>query len=60
MPTSAAGNTGAGMDEPDAPTIALVTIGPTTPPMFDTMFCKPAAIDTVLPGAASSNSRRRC
>src|ERR1700741_2392907 len=53
MPISTDENTSAGTNEPVAPPIAPVTIGPTTPPMFDTVFCTPATIDTALGGATS-------
>src|SRR5260370_29007914 len=47
-------NTSAATKDPVAPTIAPVTIGPTTPPIFDTEFCTPATIDTMFFGATSA------
>src|SRR5260370_31629412 len=49
-------NTSAATKDPVAPTIAPVTIGPTTPPIFDTEFCTPATIDTMFFGATSAGN----
>src|SRR5471032_137891 len=56
----AAENTSAATKEPVAPTIAPVTIGPTTPPIFDTEFCTPATIDTMFLGATSASNAQTC
>src|SRR5260370_30771760 len=57
---SADENTSAATKDPVAPTIAPVTIGPTTPPMFDTEFCTPATIDTMFLGATSAGKAQTC
>src|ERR1700730_6365669 len=58
--TRADENTSAATKDPVAPTIAPVTIGPTTPPMFDTEFCTPATIDTIFFGATSAGKAHTC
>src|SRR5471032_3314140 len=56
----AAENTNAATNDPVAPTMAPVTIGPTTPPIFDTEFCTPATIDTMFFGATSAGKAQTC
>src|SRR6516225_168745 len=60
MPMSTEENTSAGTNDPVAPTSAPVTIGPTTPPRFDTVFCMPATIDTAFSGATSPGNAQTC
>ncbi len=48
------------LNEPVAATIAPVMIGPTAPPIFETVFCSPATIETLFLGATSPGKAQTC